>query len=70
VVEKVTPSGVLSIIAGDGTKGAPTPGLALRSALDGVYGLAVDSGGNLYISDTNNNVVEKLPQWCPVYYCR
>ena len=60
VVEKVTPGGSLSIIAGTGTSGAPTPGTATSSNLAGPIGVAADSSGNVYIADTGNNVVEKV----------
>jgi sugar lactone lactonase YvrE len=60
VVEKVTPTGTLSIVAGTGTAGAPTPGPATSSELSQPLGVAVDSGGNLYISDSGNDVVEKV----------
>ena len=61
VVEKVTPTGTLTIIAGTpGTSGAPTPGPATHSHLSYPYGVAVDTHGNLYIADTNNFVVEKI----------
>jgi sugar lactone lactonase YvrE len=59
-IEKVTPGGTLSIIAGTGTAGAPTPGPATSSRLDGPYGVAVDSSGNVYIADTSNNEIEKV----------
>jgi DNA-binding beta-propeller fold protein YncE len=61
VVEKVTPKGALTIVAGTGTAGAPTPGPANRSKLDQPYGVAVNAtNGDLYIADYNNNVVEKV----------
>jgi hypothetical protein len=60
VVEKVTPAGQLSIIAGDGIQGAPTAGTATASHLNDPYGLAVDAAGNVYIADQNNHVVEKV----------
>ena len=60
VVEKVTPSGTLSILAGKGTPGIPTPGPATSSALDGPVGVAVDPWGNVYIGDSKNNLVEKV----------
>jgi hypothetical protein len=41
LVEKITPDGTLSIIAGNGTQGAPTPGPATSSALNDPYGIAV-----------------------------
>jgi sugar lactone lactonase YvrE len=60
VVEKVTQAGDLSVVAGSGLKGRPTPGQATSSALNGPSEVAVDSIGNLYIADTSNNVVEKV----------
>jgi len=60
VIEKVTPSGTLSIVAGNGTGGAATAGPALSSKLNNPQQLAVDSSGNLYIADDNNNTVDKV----------
>lgn len=60
VVEKVTPSGTLSIIAGNGTQGAPTAGPATASALGTPTSLAIDSAGNLYIADSANALIEKV----------
>jgi streptogramin lyase len=60
VVEKVTPSGTLLVVAGTGDRGAPTPGPATSSELDGPGGVAVDSAGNLYIADSRNNVVDEV----------
>ena len=60
VVEKVTRSGQLSIVAGNGHWGRPVPGPATSSPLDGPTGVAVDSSGNLYIADGGNNVIEKV----------
>ena len=59
-VEKVTTAGILSVIAGNGTAGAPTAGLATSSKLNRLSDVAVDSAGNVYIADTNNNEVEKV----------
>ena len=61
VVEKVTPSGTLSIIAGvPGQPGVPTAGPATSSNLGGLFGVAVDGSGNVYIADFVNDVVEKV----------
>ena len=60
VVEKVTPDGTLSIIAGTGTSGTPTPGPATSSNLAQPYGVNVDSSGNVYIADSSNNSIEKV----------
>ncbi len=60
VIEKVTPSGTLSIFAGTGTAGAPTPGPATASDLNYPTGLAIDSHGNLYVADSVNSMIEKI----------
>ena len=60
VIEKVTPGGQLSIIAGNGTSGAPTAGPATGSNLSHPTGVAVDANKNVYIADTGNNDVEKI----------
>ena len=68
VVEKVTPTGILTVVAGTGTVGVPAAHAfppysgvpATSSALNEPTGVAVDSGGNLYIGDTENNVVERV----------
>ena len=65
MVEEVTTGGTLSIIAGTGTSGAPTPGPATSSDLSNPSGVAVDSSGNVYIADTNNQVVEKVTPGTP-----
>ncbi len=59
-IDKVTPGGTLSIIAGTGGFGAPTPGPATSSELASPTGLAVDNSGNLYVADSGNNVIEKI----------
>jgi hypothetical protein len=52
--------GTLSIIAGTGSPGAPIPGPATSSPLNAPEGMVVDSAGNLYIADVNNDVIEKV----------
>ncbi len=59
-VDKVTPSGTLSIVAGTGVSGAPTPGPATNSKLNFPYGVAADAAGNVYIADQGNNDVEQI----------
>jgi NHL repeat len=56
VIEKVTPSGQLSILAGQaGTSAAPTPGPATASHLEAPYGVAVDSAGDVYVADAGSD---------------
>lgn len=55
-VRKVTAAGVVTTIAGTpGVSGTPSD-----ANLREPFGVAVDSGGNVYISDTNNNMIRKL----------
>jgi len=60
VVFKITPSGTISVVAGNGSYGAPTPGNATASSLGQPFSLAVDAADNLFIGDAENSVVEKL----------
>jgi sugar lactone lactonase YvrE len=60
VVEKVTPAGALSIFAGSGQQGKPTPGPATQSDLGSPLSLATDASGDLYIADERNSEVEKV----------
>jgi uncharacterized protein (TIGR03437 family) len=51
----------VSTLAGNGTAGfAGDNGPATSAQLHGPYGVAVDSKGNVYISDSGNNVVRKV----------
>ncbi len=59
-IEKITPSGTLSVFAGNGSFAAPTPGPATSSALDYPFGVAVDAAGDVYIADTQNNEIEEV----------
>jgi DNA-binding beta-propeller fold protein YncE len=62
-IRKVTrTSGVITTVAGTGAAGYAGDGAAATGAqLNGPYGVAVDSfGNNLYIADTNNNVIRKV----------
>jgi hypothetical protein len=59
-IVKITPAGALSIVAGSGSIGTPTPGPATESNLDYPYAVAVDRSGNLYIADTDNYRIEKV----------
>ncbi|MFT4263935.1 MAG: hypothetical protein QM572_11180 [Nocardioides sp.] len=60
-VLEVAPSGVLSVAAGNGVSGDPTPGAATSSPLGPPNGVAVDAGGNLYIGDSNGYLEKVTP---------
>ncbi len=60
-IRKVTPAGVISTVAGNGAAGfSGDGGLALTAQLNGPTGVAVDSAGNLYIADSDNNRIRKV----------
>lgn len=55
-----TTTGIISTAAGDGTAGySGDGGAAINAELRDPTGIAVDSSGNLYIADTQNNRIRK-----------
>ena len=57
-VRRISASGVISVVAGNGQSGfTGDGGPATLAAFGGADGLAVDANGNLYISDFNNDRV-------------
>jgi len=61
VVRKVSSSGIISTVAGTGLFGYYGDGGAATNAqLFGIYGIAVDDKGNLFIADSHNNVIRKV----------
>jgi sugar lactone lactonase YvrE len=60
-VRKVTPDGIISTVAGNGTQSySGDGGPAVAAALFQPTGLAVDNAGDLFIADHNNNRVRKV----------
>jgi sugar lactone lactonase YvrE len=60
-VRKVTPAGVISTVAGNGTAGFSGDGGPATSAqLKSPSGVAVDTAGNLFIADSGNHRVRKV----------
>jgi len=61
VVRIVNVAGIISTIAGNGTNGySGDGGQATSAALSNPRGVALDSQGNFYLSDQNNNRVRKV----------
>ena len=61
VVREVTPDGVIHTVAGTGTRGYSGDGGAATAAkLNEPEGLAIDSAGDLFISDSDNNVIREV----------
>ena len=60
-IRKVTPAGIISTFAGSGTAGYNGDGITATSArLNSPYGVDVDSDGNVYIADFDNERVRKV----------
>ena len=60
-IRRVSPSGLISTVAGDGSRGfGGDGGPATAAQLNSPAGLALDGEGNLYIADTGNNRVRRL----------
>ena len=60
-VRKISPSGIISTVAGDGTYGYSGEGVPATTAkLSYIYGLATDIAGNLYIADGPNNRIRRV----------
>lgn len=61
VIRKVTPSGIISTVAGNGNAGfSGDGGPAVLAELNYPLGVAVDASGNLYITDNLNNRIRKI----------
>jgi sugar lactone lactonase YvrE len=60
-VDEVNPAGQIVRIAGGGTT-APTSAVSVATSaqLNNPTGIAIDGAGNLYITDSTNNLVEKI----------
>jgi hypothetical protein len=62
-IRRVTPSGTITTVAGNGTWGFSGDGGPATSAqLNDPQGLAVDAAGNLYIADESNQRIRRVTQ--------
>ncbi len=61
VVRRISPSGAVTLVAGNETSGYSGDGAPAYSAqLNFPVGLALDSSGNLFIADSQNNRIRKV----------
>ena len=58
-VRKITPTGVVSTLAGAGTAGL-AEGAGAAAKFDSPSGVAVTPDGTIYVADTNNNRIRKI----------
>jgi RHS repeat-associated protein len=60
-VRRVSPSGIITTVAGSGVYGfSGDGGPAIAAQLKGIYGVAVDAAGNIFITDGENRRVRRV----------
>ena len=61
VIRKITPAGIISTVAGNGTTGfSGDGGPPTKAVLGSPYSVTLDSAGNVYISDFGNHRIRKV----------
>jgi len=58
-IRKISPSGVVTTVAGSGQEGS-MDGAALQASFNLATGVEPDNQGNLWIADVNNNMIRKI----------
>jgi ATP-dependent protease HslVU (ClpYQ) peptidase subunit len=60
-IRKITPSGVVSTLAGSGTT-ASTDGIGIAASFNHPGGIAIDVSGNVYVTEFITNKIRKISQ--------
>jgi hypothetical protein len=58
-IRKITPSGVVTTIAGNINSGASN-GVGSSASFNSPTGLTIDNAGNLYVADSNNSLIREI----------
>jgi sugar lactone lactonase YvrE len=58
-IRKISPLGVVTTLAGSGSNGAGN-GIGTVASFSYPEGVAIDSNGNVYVTDTNNHKIRKI----------
>lgn len=59
-IRKITPTGMVTTLAGVAGSFGALDGFGSGARFNGPQGLSIDSLGNIYVADTNNNTVRKI----------
>ncbi len=59
-IRKITPSGLVSTLAGQAGMTGSLDGFGSQARFNAPYGVAVDSAGNVYVSDSANDTIRKI----------
>lgn len=64
-IRKISPTGFVTTIAGTGEQGF-NDGTCSTATFNGLSGIALDTRGNIYLSDEGNNAIRKISTSCVV----
>ena len=59
-IRKVTPGGVVTTLSGTAGQSSSADGVGTAAGFASPHGLTVDGTGNLYVADTNNDLIRKV----------
>ena len=59
-IRKITPAGVVSIIAGSPGVAGSTDGAAANASFNSPQAVAMDAAGNIFVSDTGNGTIREI----------
>ena len=59
-IRKITPTGVVTTLAGTAGSAGSADGTGASARFNLPYGVAVDSGGLIYVTDSNNHTVRRI----------